>query len=72
MTHAIDRLLQGRTAVVIAHRLSTVERLDHILVLEGGRAVECGATAELRADPASRYSRLLAVGAGSALDEVIA
>lgn len=72
VTHAIDRLLQGRTAVVIAHRLSTVERLDHILVLEGGRVVECGATAELRADPASRYSQLLAVGAGSALDEVIA
>jgi ABC-type multidrug transport system fused ATPase/permease subunit len=71
VTHAIDRLLEGRTAVVIAHRLSTVERLDEILVIDAGRVVEHGATADLRSDPGSHYSRLLAVGPASAFDEVI-
>ncbi len=72
VTRAIDRLLAGRTAVVIAHRLATVERLDQLLVLDGGRIVEHGPTAELRADPTSRYSKLLAIGQGSAVDEVLA
>lgn len=71
VTHAIDRLLEGRTAVVIAHRLSTVERLDEILVIDAGRVVEHGATADLRSDPGSHYSQLLAVGPASAFDEVI-
>lgn len=39
---AISRLLEGRTVFVIAHRLSTVQRADLILVLEGGRIVERG------------------------------
>lgn len=39
---AIDRLLEGRTALVIAHRLSTVRRADSIVVLERGRVVESG------------------------------
>jgi subfamily B ATP-binding cassette protein MsbA len=39
---AIERLLEGRTVFVIAHRLSTVQRSDQILVLEGGRIVERG------------------------------
>jgi len=69
VTHAIDRLLRGRTALVIAHRLSTVERLDEILVLETGRVAERGPTAELRADPDSHYAQLLRVGADVPLDE---
>ncbi len=44
---AIDRLLQGRTVFVIAHRLSTVEHADMILVLEDGRIVERGNHDEL-------------------------
>lgn len=72
VTHAIDRLLKGRTALVIAHRLSTVERLDEILVLDGGKVAERGATSELRDDPNSRYAQLLAVGADVALDDVAA
>jgi len=72
VTHAIDRLLAGRTAVVIAHRLSTVERLDEILVLDRGRIAEHGNTDQLRRDPESRYSQLLAVGAASAFDEAVA
>jgi len=70
VTRAIDRLLEGRTAIVIAHRLSTVERLDQILVLDAGRVAEQGPTQELRDDPTSQYARLLAVGSDVPLDEV--
>jgi ATP-binding cassette subfamily B protein len=44
---AMDTVLRGRTAVVIAHRLSTVEIADRVLVMEGGRIVEDGSPAEL-------------------------
>ncbi|MFJ2113463.1 ABC transporter ATP-binding protein [Streptomyces sp. NPDC087850] len=44
---AMDTVLRGRTAVVIAHRLSTVEIADRVLVMEHGRIVEDGAPAEL-------------------------
>jgi ABC-type multidrug transport system fused ATPase/permease subunit len=70
VTRAIDRLLDGRTALVIAHRLSTVERLDAILVLDDGRKVEHGATSELRSDPTSHYARFLAVGLDVGVDEM--
>lgn len=72
VTRAIDRLLEGRTAVVIAHRLSTVERLDEILVLDGGVAIEHGNAADLRADPTTHYATLLAVGSGVVFDEAVA
>ncbi|HUZ84460.1 MAG TPA: ABC transporter ATP-binding protein [Gaiellales bacterium] len=44
---ALDRLLHGRTSVVIAHRLATVRRADEIFVIERGRVVERGSAAEL-------------------------
>jgi ATP-binding cassette subfamily B protein len=65
---AVDRLLAGRTGVIIAHRLATVERADDILILEAGRAVEWGARLALAADPGSRFSALLRTG----MEEVLA
>ncbi|MDQ3411357.1 MAG: ABC transporter ATP-binding protein/permease, partial [Chloroflexota bacterium] len=44
---ALDRLLSGRTAIVIAHRLATIRRADVILVIEDGQVVERGTHAEL-------------------------
>ena len=46
---ALDRLMEGRTTFVIAHRLSTVRRADLILVMDQGRIVEYGTHAELLA-----------------------
>lgn len=60
---AIDVLLGGRTAVVIAHRLETVRRCDEILVIENGRVIEHGGRVELMADSSSRFSDLLRTGA---------
>jgi len=54
---AIERLLEGRTVFVIAHRLSTVQRADQILVMERGRIVERGTHASLLA-ASGRYQRL--------------
>jgi ABC-type multidrug transport system fused ATPase/permease subunit len=45
---ALRTLLRGRTAVIIAHRLSTVEIADRVLVIDGGRVVEDGAPSDLR------------------------
>ena len=59
---AVDRLLSNRTGVIIAHRLDTVNRADDILILDDGRVAEFGPRAELAADPASRFSQLLATG----------
>ena len=46
---ALTRLLVGKTVLVIAHRMRTVENADRIVVLAGGRVVEEGSPAELRA-----------------------
>ncbi|HEX2323766.1 MAG TPA: hypothetical protein VHQ00_00130, partial [Chloroflexota bacterium] len=52
----LDGLMRGRTTVVIAHRLSTVQRAHQILVLEGGRVTARGAHAELlRTSPLYRH-----------------
>ncbi len=65
---AVDHLLEGRTGIVIAHRLGTVTRADDILILDDGRVVEFGERAALAANPDSRFSALLATG----MEEVLA
>jgi ATP-binding cassette subfamily B protein len=62
LQRAVDRLLAGRTAIVIAHRLSTLDRTDEVLVIEAGQAREHGPREALAADPGSRFHRLLQVG----------
>ena len=47
--HALDRLLRGRTSIIIAHRLSTVRRADEILVVENGQIIQRGTERELLA-----------------------
>jgi glucan exporter ATP-binding protein len=58
---ALDRLRQGRTTFIIAHRLSTVANADRILVLDGGRIVERGNFRELVAQK-GLFARLVAEG----------
>ncbi len=61
LTAAADRALRGRTVVIIAHRLATLDQVDEVLVLERGRVLEQGGRADLAADPTSEFARLLAV-----------
>jgi ATP-binding cassette subfamily B protein len=65
---AVERLLVGRTAIVIAHRLSTVRALDRILVFDQGRIVEEGAHGELMRRPGGRYRHLFERQAGDLRD----
>src|SRR5206468_3106418 len=59
---AFDRLLAGRTSIIIAHRLATVRRADAILVVERGRIVQRGREPELLAQdgPFRRLTHTLA------------
>lgn len=64
---ALNSLLEGRTAIIIAHRLKTVLRADEIMILEDGRILETGPTETLRRDPHSHFAELLKRG----LEEVL-
>jgi ATP-binding cassette subfamily B protein len=66
---AVERLSQGRTTLVIAHRLSTVRKLDRILVFDDGRIIEDGSHEELAARPDGFYRRLLATQSEGLLSE---
>jgi len=70
---AIERLMVGRTAIIIAHRLSTVRALDRILVFDQGRIVEDGTHAALLERPKGTYRRLFErqAGARGRADEVV-
>jgi ABC-type multidrug transport system fused ATPase/permease subunit len=60
--NALGGLLRNRTAIIIAHRLSTVQEADSIMVLEQGRLVEHGRREDLVRNPKSHYARLLRTG----------
>ena len=66
---AMDRLMKGRTAIVIAHRLSTVRTLDRILVFDQGRVIEDGNHEALLADADGQYRRLFDRQSGNIIDE---
>ncbi|MFX4272107.1 ABC transporter ATP-binding protein [Propionibacteriaceae bacterium Y1685] len=63
---ALDNLSSGRTTLTIAHRLSTVEQADQIVVLSAGRVVERGAPAELRS-AGGAYAALAGASRGATL-----
>jgi len=56
---AIDRLLRGRTAIIVAHHLATVQRADQILIIDDGKVIEYGRRILLAEDAQSRFARLL-------------
>jgi ATP-binding cassette subfamily B protein len=66
---AIERLMVGRTAIIIAHRLSTVRALDRILVFDKGSIVEDGTHESLLARPGGQYRRLFERQAGGVREE---
>ena len=62
MERAVSHLLHNRTAIIIAHRLSTLHRTNEIMILDNGRITEHGSRAELAADEQSQYYRILQTG----------
>ena len=63
---ALSRLLAGKTVLVIAHRMRTVEAADRIVVLDDGRVAETGSPAELLAREDSMFRRMTQLQASSA------
>lgn len=58
----MERLLANRTAIIIAHRLGTVQRVDQVLIMERGEVAEFGARQALADDSSSRFFQLLRTG----------
>ena len=61
---ALARLMEGKTVIAIAHRLSTVMRMDRIIVIEGGAVAMDGTHAELLAHEGGLYQKLWEIQAG--------
>lgn len=64
---ALDRVMVGRTTIVVAHRLSTIRNADVIAVVQGGKIVETGSHEELISDPNSTYAALVQLQSAEAL-----
>jgi ABC-type multidrug transport system, ATPase and permease components len=56
---ALEKLMQGRTSIVIAHRLSAIRKADEIVVLEQGEIVEQGTHEALMKIPKGKYRKLI-------------
>jgi len=54
----LDAVLEGRTAIIVAHRLSTAMRADRIAVVDDGQILELGSHDELVARPGGRYAEM--------------
>lgn len=67
LERALDKLLEHRTGIIIAHRLNTVQRVNAIAIIEEGQIKEYGHRVELANDPTSRFYQLLQTG----LEEVL-
>ncbi len=50
--------MKGRTSIVIAHRLTTIEKCDKIIVLDAGRVIESGTFAELKEKEGGHFAAL--------------
>ena len=59
---SLQKLLQGRTGVVIAHKMKSLEKVDEVLILEEGEVLEYGARRYLLAQPKSMLNNLIAQG----------
>ena len=64
---ALDRLIEGRTVIVVAHRLATLQRCDEIMILDQGGIVEHGDRQRLAGDASTRFHQLLQIGLEEAL-----
>lgn len=64
MTLALDKVMQGKTSIIVAHKLVTVERADCISVLQRGRIVEQGTHLEL-SQSNGIYAQLLRIQQGT-------
>ena len=67
LERAVSRLLYNRTAIIVAHRLATVQRAHEVMILDGGRIAERGPRQALANDPGSRFYSLLRAGMEEAL-----
>jgi ABC-type multidrug transport system fused ATPase/permease subunit len=65
LERGMERLFTGRSGIIIAHRLETLQHVDDILVLEHGTVVEAGRREDLANDPNSRFSHLLRTADGA-------
>ncbi len=61
----LDELCRGRTTFIVAHRLSTLRKVDRVLVFHQGHLVEDGPVPELLAKPGGQYARLHALQFGT-------